>query len=258
VGFMKIATWNVNSLRVRLPHLLDWLVRHEPDVVALQETKTQDHDFPVDDIQQAGYQVVFSGQKTFNGVAILAKIQPTEVVTDVDSLVDVQRRILAATVNGVRVINLYVPNGSAVGSEKYDYKLNWFEHVTRFIHAQMKQYSKLIVLGDFNVAPHDNDVHDPAAWEGHVLVSDKERAALQSMIKLGLSDVFRQFEQAPDTFSWWDYRGGNFWKNKGLRIDLILATKPLAETCQSCEVDTRPRKLKRPSDHAPVMAVFRA
>jgi exodeoxyribonuclease III len=253
---MKIATWNVNSLRVRLPHALDWLVRHEPDVLVLQETKSQDKDFPVDDIQAAGYQVVFSGQKTFNGVAILAKTEMSDVITDVDALQDPQRRILAATINDVRVIDLYVPNGSEVGSDKYDYKLDWLQHVTQFIQVQMEKYPKLVVLGDFNIAPHDEDVHDPAAWEGSVLVSDKERQALTAMLDLGLTDVFRLFDQEPDSFSWWDYRGGNFWKNKGLRIDLILASKALAASCQSCEVDTRPRKLKRPSDHAPVIAVF--
>lgn len=253
---MKIATWNVNSLRVRLPHVLDWLERHEPDVLALQETKAQDKDFPVDEITQAGYQVVFSGQKTFNGVAILAKQKITDVITDLDSLADEQRRILAATIDDVRVIDLYVPNGSAIDSDKYPYKLNWLKHVTQFIQAQMEKYSKVVVLGDFNIAPHDEDVHDPVAWEGQVLVTDKERDALQVMLQLGLQDVFRLFEQEPDTFSWWDYRGGNFWKNRGLRIDLILASEQLAKQCQSCEVDTRPRKLKRPSDHAPVMAVF--
>ena len=254
---MKIASWNVNSLRVRLPQVLQWLEEQPVDVLALQETKTQDPDFPKEEIEAAGYQVVFSGQKTYNGVAILAKHEISDVITDVKNLDDPQRRILAATVNGVRIVDLYVVNGSEVGSEKYDYKLDWLKKVTAHIKSELKTYSQMVVLGDFNIAPQDEDVHDPEQWQDKILCSKPEREALQKLDKLGLNDTFRFFEQEQKTFSWWDYRGGGFRRNHGLRIDLILASEALHDKCVSSIVDKTPRSWERPSDHAPVLAEFK-
>lgn len=253
---MKIASWNVNSLRVRLPQVLEWLKQNPVDVLALQETKTQDPDFPQEEITAAGYQVVFSGQKTYNGVAILAKSEITEPITDVKNLDDPQRRILAGTVDGVRIINLYVVNGSEVGSEKFQYKLNWLDKVTRHIKTELKTHKKVVVLGDFNIAPDDDDVHDPEMWHEKILCSSQERQALNKLLALGLKDTFRLFEQEDKQFSWWDYRGGGFRRNHGLRIDLVLASKSLSENCTASTVDKTPRTWERPSDHAPVLAEF--
>ncbi|HRJ51919.1 MAG TPA: exodeoxyribonuclease III [Candidatus Thiothrix moscowensis] len=253
---MKIATWNVNSLRVRLPHVLQWLAAAQPDVLAIQETKTVDEQFPLAEIEAAGYQAVFAGQKTYNGVAILSKSPATEIVTDIPGLDDPQRRILAATIDGIRVVDLYVVNGSEVGSDKYAYKLDWLAKVTAWLQQQAVQYPKLVVLGDFNIAPEDRDVHDPAAWAGQILCSAPERTALQAIQALGLSDVFRQFEQAENSFSWWDYRAAGFRRNLGLRIDLILASQTLADACTSCVIDREPRTWEKPSDHTPVIAEF--
>ncbi len=253
---MKIATWNVNSLRVRLPHVLQWLETAQPDVLAIQETKTVDEQFPLAELQAAGYNAVFAGQKTYNGMAILSKSPATEVITDIPDLDDPQRRILAATIDGVRVVNLYVVNGAEVGSDKYAYKLDWLAKVTDWLQQQAALYPQLVVLGDFNIAPEDRDVHDPVAWGEGILCSPAERAALQAIQALGLSDTFRQFVQPDKSFSWWDYRGGGFRRNHGLRIDLILASKPLAEVCQSCVIDREPRTWEKPSDHTPVVAEF--
>lgn len=253
---MKIATWNVNSLRVRLPHVLQWLAAAQPDILAVQETKTVDAQFPVEELAAAGYSAVFAGQKTYNGVAILSKTPATDVVTDIPNFDDPQRRILAATVDGVRVVNLYVVNGAEVGSDKYAYKLDWLANVTAWLQQQAAAYPQLVVLGDFNIAPEDRDVHDPAAWAGQVLCSDAERAALQSIQSLGLQDTFRLFTQADKSFSWWDYRAGGFRRNHGLRIDLILASQALAERCQACVIDREPRTWEKPSDHTPVIAEF--
>lgn len=258
---MKIATWNVNSIRMRLAHLLEFLALHQPDVVALQETKVQDHQFPVQAIQSAGYSVIFSGQKTFNGVALLTKKLAEEIVVDMPKFNDPARRLMAATIETaighVRIVNVYVPNGSEVGSEKFIYKLNWLQQLREFLQAELSVNDQLIMLGDFNIAPEDRDVHDPIAWKGSVLVSEPERLALKEIMSQGLVDVFRQFDQPIDrSYSWWDYRTAGFWRNEGLRIDLILATSRLASKCQQCGVDIRPRKLKSPSDHAPVMAEF--
>ncbi|MDX9987231.1 exodeoxyribonuclease III [Thiothrix unzii] len=253
---MKIATWNVNSLRVRLPHVLQWLEAAQPDVLAIQETKTVDDQFPLAELEAAGYNAVFAGQKTYNGVAILSKSLTTDVVTDIPDLDDPQRRILAATIDGVRVVNLYVVNGAEVGSDKYAYKLDWLAKVTAWLQQQAALYSQLVVLGDFNIAPEDRDVHDPVAWGEGILCSPAERAALQAIQALGLSDTFRQFTQPDKSFSWWDYRGGGFRRNHGLRIDLILASKPLADVCQSCVIDREPRTWEKPSDHTPVVAEF--
>jgi exodeoxyribonuclease-3 len=253
---MKIATWNVNSLRVRLPHVLDWLGREQPDVLALQETKTEDVNFPADELAKAGYQAVFSGQKTYNGVAVLSKISATDRVTDIDGLDDPQRRILAVTVEGCRIVDLYVPNGSEVGSEKYGYKLDWLTRVRDWLAVEMATNANLVVLGDFNIAPADDDVYDPDAWRGKILCSAPERDAFQSLLDLGLSDTFRQFEQAERSYTWWDYRMNGFRRNLGLRIDHILASPALARVCSGCRVDVAPRRLERPSDHAPVVAEF--
>jgi exodeoxyribonuclease-3 len=253
---MKIATWNVNSLKVRLPHVLDWLATEQPDVLCLQETKLTDENFPADDIRAAGYEVVFSGQKTYNGVATISRSTASDIVTDVTDLDDPQRRILGATIDGVRVLNLYVVNGQEVGSEKYAHKLHWLEKVTDYIATQLKDHEHFVVLGDFNIAPADEDVHDPDAWHERILCSTPEREALGRMLELGMKDTFRLFPQEEKSFSWWDYRAAAFRRNMGLRIDLILASHTLAGQCTACHIDKAPRRLERPSDHTPVVAEF--
>ena len=257
---MKIATWNVNSLRVRLPHLLDWLKTEQPDVLALQEIKLVDELFPHDALRDAGYECVVSGQPTYNGVAILARqamsAPMSDIVTDIPGFNDPQRRVLAVTIDGVRVVNLYVVNGEAVGTEKYSYKLAWLDAVIAWLREESARHPQLVVVGDFNIAPDDRDVFDPAKWEGKILCSEPERAALARLHELGLVDVFRQFEQEEKTFSWWDYRMNGFKRNLGLRIDLILASRSMAEQCRKSYVDKTPRGWERPSDHAPVIAEF--
>ena len=253
---MKVATWNVNSLKVRLPHVLDWLAASEADVLCLQETKTTDENFPVDEITAAGYHVAYSGQKTYNGVAILSKLPATDIITDIAGLDDPQRRILGATIDGVRVLDLYVVNGQEVGSEKFEHKLFWLDKVTDHIRTQLQEHEQFVVVGDFNIAPDDRDVYDPEAWHERILCSTPERKALQKIIDLGLTDTFRLFEQAENSYSWWDYRAAAFRRNRGLRIDLVLASRTLADNCVSCEIDKEPRSLERPSDHTPVVAEF--
>jgi len=252
----SIATWNVNSLRVRSGQLLEWLGANAPDVIGLQETKVQDADFPHAEFTAAGYQSVFSGQKTYNGVALLARHSLTEVVRDIPGFDDPSRRVLAATIGDFRVINLYVPNGQAPGSDKFAYKLRWLEALTRWLEAETAAHPGLVVLGDFNVAPEDRDVHDPAAWVGSVHVSPEERAALAGIVGLGLHDTFRHFEQPERSFSWWDYRQAAFRRNHGLRIDLILAHTALLPRLVSCRIDVEPRRGERASDHTPVVASF--
>jgi exodeoxyribonuclease III len=251
-----VASWNVNSLRVRLPQLVDWLGANPVDVLGLQETKLVDADFPQADIEALGYQVVRSGQKTYNGVALLARRPLTDLRTDFDDFEDPQRRLLAATCDGVRYVNVYVPNGQAVGSDKYEYKLRWLKSLQRLLQGELAAHPRLVVMGDFNIAPEDRDVHDPVAWQGQVLCSDAERAALGALLALGLSDTFRAFEQPPGIYSWWDYRQGGFRRNNGLRIDLILASNALAASCIASRVDLEPRRAERPSDHAPVVTHF--
>jgi exodeoxyribonuclease III len=251
-----IATWNVNSLRVRGEQVIDWLRANSPDVLALQETKMQDPDFPHPEFTAAGYHSVFSGQKTYNGVALLSKLPMTDFIRDIPEFDDPPRRVLAATIGSYRVINLYVPNGQAPGSDKFAYKLRWFEALTRWLRREAEQHRGLIVLGDFNVAPEDRDVHDPAAWVGCVHVSPEERAALKAIMDVGLVDAFRHFEQPEKSFSWWDYRQGAFRRNHGLRIDLILAHRDLVSRLQSCRIDVDPRRAERASDHTPVIATF--
>jgi len=250
---LKLATWNVNSLKVRLPHVLDWLAINQPDVLCLQETKLEDANFPIAELTAAGYRPIFSGQKAYNGVALLSKTEGADVVSAIPSYVDEQKRMLAATYGDTRVVCAYFPNGQSVNSDKYQYKLEWMRALTDWLHEELQQYPKLALLGDYNIAPEDRDVHDPVAWEGNVLVSPKERAAFSELTKLGLQDAFRLFEQAENSFTWWDYRMAAFRRNQGLRIDHILLSPPLAQTCQACWIDKDPRKLERPSDHAPVV-----
>jgi len=253
---LKIASWNVNSLRVRIEHVIEWLEIHQPDVLALQETKLTDDAFPVDAFADLGYQVLFSGQPTYNGVALISRDKGADVITDLEGMDDASRRVLGATFGDVRVLNLYVPNGQRVDSDKYAYKLRWFDALQSQLAEELKQHENVILLGDFNVAPEDRDVHDPAAWAGQVLVSDKERQALQRLLDQGMVDTFRLFEQEPNSFSWWDYRAAGFRRNRGLRIDLILASKSLAQRCQTSIIDPEPRGKERPSDHTPVLAAF--
>jgi exodeoxyribonuclease-3 len=253
---MKLATWNVNSLKVRLPHLTDWLAKAQPDVVCLQELKCEDAKFPRAELETAGYLSAFSGQKTYNGVAILSRSPLLDVSAGIPGFQDEQKRVVAATVGGLRVICVYCPNGQAVGSEKYDYKLRWFAALKETIAAEISRHPALAVAGDFNVAPEDRDVHDPKAWEGQVHVSEPERSAWRALLALGLKDSFRLFEQPEKIYSWWDYRMMGFRRNAGLRIDHVLVSAELAKRCTACTVDKAPRKLERPSDHAPVIAEF--
>jgi exodeoxyribonuclease-3 len=253
---MQIATWNVNSLRVRLEQLLQWLQANGPQIVALQETKVTNELFPASALEAAGYQTVFNGERSYNGVAILARSPLSETALQIPRFDDSQRRVLAACCGPLRIVNLYVPNGQEVGSPKYEYKLNWLRALREWLREQLERYPRLVVLGDFNIAPEDRDVHDPAAWIGSVHVSEPEREALRGLLQLGLIDVFRRFEQPPLSFSWWDYRAGSFRRNHGLRIDLLLASAPLAQHCTACRIDRGPRALQRASDHAPVLASF--
>ena len=255
---IKVVSWNVNSLRVRLPQVMDWLAQHRPDILGLQETKMTDPDFPAASFEEAGYRVVFSGQKTYNGVAIISKARVEDCLTDPSNLEDPQRRILATTCGGVRVINLYVPNGAEVGSDKYAYKLDWLGKVRAFIGDELARHQNLVVLGDFNIAPEDRDVYDPDAWREKILCSTPEREAFQGLLGLGLADTFRLFDQPEDSYSWWDYRAAGFRRNHGLRIDHVLVSPALRALCLSCRIDVEPRKLERPSDHAPVVAEFDA
>ncbi|MGQ0429944.1 MAG: exodeoxyribonuclease III [Gammaproteobacteria bacterium] len=251
-----ITTWNVNSLKVRLEHLAQWLKDHPVDAIALQELKVPDEQFPMDEVRALGLHAVHYGQKTYNGVAILARKPPAAVTTGIPGSDDPQRRVIAAMVAGIRLVNVYVPNGQEVGSDKYAYKLEWLAWLCRYLAALLKQHPMLLVAGDFNIAPEDRDVHDPAKWEGSVHVSAPERAALAAITALGCTDLFRRFEQPAGTYSWWDYRMGAFRRNHGLRIDLMLASPALTERCKSCTIDRAPRAWERPSDHAPVTAVF--
>jgi len=253
---VKIATWNVNSMNVRQGHVIEWLQSNEPDVLVLQEIKQLTPKFPVEALQEIAYHSIASGQKTYNGVAVISKTPATDPVTDFPDLDDPQRRILASTINGVRVIDLYIPNGSEVGSDKYEYKLGWLASLQRFLESELRTHEKLVVLGDFNIAPADEDVHDPEKWGQNILCSPAERKALTDLLDLGLTDVFRKFDHPEKTFSWWDYRAAGFRRNAGLRIDLILTSNAMTDRCTACYVDKEPRTWERPSDHAPVIAEF--
>ncbi|MDR3443269.1 MAG: exodeoxyribonuclease III [Legionella sp.] len=249
---LKLASWNVNSLKVRLDQVIEWMESSQIDVLALQETKLIDENFPAQAFLEKGFHLVFSGQKTYNGVAVISRYPITDVLTDIPDLDDPQRRILAVTIAGIRLIDLYVPNGADLTSDKYQYKLNWLQKVTAFIQQQMSVYSKVAVVGDFNIAPEDRDVHDPEEWNNCVLVSPAERQAFADLMQLGLYDSFRNFEQEEQVFSWWDYRAAGFRRNRGLRIDHILLSNELNELCRKSAIDKEPRKAERPSDHAPV------
>ena len=254
---MKIATWNVNSLKIRLPHVTEWLAREQPDVLCLQELKLEDPQFPAEMLAGAGYRAAYSGQKTYNGVAILAREVLDDVQIGIPGYDDPQRRVIAATVRGVRNVCLYVPNGQSVDSDKYQYKLQWLARATAWLKDEIARHPQLAVSGDFNIAPEDRDVHDPEAWRGQVLCTDAERAAYRDWIGLGLVDSFRLFEQPDKTFSWWDYRMLGFQKNRGLRIDHVLLSAPLAARCERCWIDRAERKKPQPSDHAPVIVELR-
>ena len=239
---MKLATWNVNSLKVRLAYTLDWLAINQPDVLCLQETKQEDSKFPLVEFQQAGYQAVFMGQKTYNGVAIISKLVPENVIYGIPNFLDEQKRMIAATLGDVRVVCIYVPNGQSVGSDKYKYKLAWLDALCEWLKAELVKYPRLVLLGDYNIAPEDRDVCDPLAWAGSVLVSEPERAAFRALEQLGLWDSFRLFEQLDKSYSWWDYRMMAFRRNLGLRIDHILLSEALKRNCISCTIDRTDRK----------------
>jgi exodeoxyribonuclease-3 len=253
---MKLATWNINSLGVRLPQVLDWLSSAQPDVLALQELKLTDDKFPLAELQAAGYDAVFHGQKTYNGVALLSKLPMTDVVRNMPTFADDHARTIAATVNGIRVIGGYFPNGQAPDSDKFAYKMRWLDGLQAWVARELKQHDKLVLMGDFNIAPDDRDVHDPVAWAGQIHCTPQERAHFQQLIGAGLHDAFRLFEQPPKLYSWWDYRMLAFRKNQGLRIDHILVSEALKPQVLACEIDKLPRKNERPSDHAPVVATL--
>ena len=289
---MRLATWNVNSLKVRLPHVLDWLAANPVDVLCLQETKQQDADFPQAEFQAAGYHSVFSGQKTYNGMAILSRTPAGDVQFGIPDFPDEQKRVIAATFTSgsiakvkqggeeqttqtvqlarqgvceeantvspmqsdrIRVVCVYVPNGQSIDSDKYRYKLAWLTALRNWLEQELKRYPKLALLGDYNIAPEDRDVYDPAAWQGNVLVNEAERQQFRNLIQLGLHDSFRLFGQPDKSYSWWDYRMMAFRRNMGLRIDNILISEALVAQCKSCVIDKAPRKLERPSDHTPVV-----
>lgn len=251
---MKLATWNVNSLKVRLPQVLDWLEVNQPDVLCLQETKLEDANFPVAEIIAAGYRASYSGQKTYNGVAILSRSAADEVSAGIPGFADEQKRLLAATVGGVRVVCAYIPNGQSLDSDKFQYKLRWLDALISWLEGEVGRYPQLALLGDYNIAPTGADVHDPKAWEGQVLCSAAERECFHRLERIGMQDVFRLYEQPEKSYSWWDYRMNAFRRNLGLRIDHILLSDALAQNCLSCGIDKSPRKHERPSDHAPVVA----
>ena len=250
---MRIATWNVNSLKVRLAHLLDWLAEAKPDVACLQETKTEDANFPVAELRAAGYQAVYCGQKAYNGVAILSRSPITDVSHGIPDFVDDPKRCIAGTVNAMRIVCLYAPNGEAPGTEKYAYKLRWYEALARWLRRAVHETPDLAVLGDMNVAPEDRDVHDPKRWEGKIHVSEPERAALRKVVDVGFADAFRLLPQPEKSFSWWDYRLRAFERGWGLRIDIVLLSPALAKRCTGATIDVAPRTRERPSDHAPVI-----
>jgi exodeoxyribonuclease III len=255
---MKIATWNVNSLRVRLPQVLDWLAANPVDALAIQETKLTDDAFPGADLEAAGWNWVHSGQKTYNGVAILSRHPLTEISRDIPGFADEQKRVIAATVQTpdgpLRVVDVYVVNGQAIGSEKYDYKLRFLAALHDYLRDELAAHANLAVGGDYNIAPAPEDTHDPEIWEGNILCSDAERAGFRALLDLGLADAFRLHPQAPSTFTWWDYRAAGFRRNLGLRIDHLLLSEALAKRCTGSGVDVTPRRNERPSDHAPFIA----
>ena len=250
---MKLATWNVNSLNVRLPHVLDWLRAQSIDVLCLQETKQEDSKFPYEDLKIAGYNAVHAGQKTYNGVAILSKHEITDIEHGIANFDDEQKRVISATIDGIRVVCVYIVNGQAVDSEKYEYKMRWLDALITWLAGELIKYPNLVLLGDYNIAPEDRDCHDPAAWIGQILVSPREREMFKKLTQLGFRDSFRLFEQPEKSFTWWDYRMMGFRRNFGMRIDHILVSDALKDKCECCIIDKAPRKLERPSDHTPVV-----
>ena len=250
---MKLATWNVNSLTVRLPQVLDWLSANPVGVLVLQETKLTDDKFPQAEIEAAGYQAQWFGQKTYNGVALLSRSAAHDVVRNLPGLEDAQARVITGTVGGVRTIGAYFPNGQAPESDKFVYKMGWLDALRDFVRAEMAVHPRLVLMGDFNIAPEDRDVYDPVAWAGQIHCTPQERAHFQELIALGMVDAFRLFDQPPKPWSWWDYRNLAFRKNQGLRIDHILVSEALRASVKSCHIDKLPRKNERPSDHAPVV-----
>ena len=253
---MKVVTWNVNSLNVRLEHVIDWIKSNKPDILCIQETKQTNEKFAHDAFSSIGYESYHNGQKTYNGVALLSRTEGLNPISDIPGFDDHQRRVLAATYGDTRIVNLYVPNGQALDSDKYQYKLDWLKALNAWVREEANQHAKLCVFGDFNIAPEDTDVHDPEAWAGKILCSDAERAALAELTSLGLQDSFRLFDQPPESFSWWDYRMAGFRRNRGLRIDLILVSEAIAKRSTAGGIDKEPRALERPSDHAPVWLAF--
>jgi exodeoxyribonuclease III len=253
---VKIAAWNVNSLKVRLPHLLQWLERQRPDVLCLQEIKCEDEKFPRAELEATGYHLAYCGQKTYNGVAILSREPMQDIMPGIANYEDPQKRVISATIADTRYVCVYVPNGQAVGSEKYEYKLRWLAALYEGLRAEIARHPRLAVLGDYNVAPEDRDVYDPVGWGGQIMCSEAERDAFRRLLDLGLKDSFRLFPQEERSFSWWDYRMNQFKRKMGFRIDHILVTQALADVCTSGSIDVEPRKLERPSDHAPVLAEF--
>jgi exodeoxyribonuclease-3 len=253
---VKVASWNVNSIRVRLNHVKGWLQSAQPDVIALQEIKVPNTDFPTADLASVGFHCAVDGQKGYNGVALLSRTAPSDIVCGLPTMKDEQKRVLAASYNGLRLVNLYVPNGQTVDSDKYYYKLKWLDALREWLSLELQHYPRLAVLGDFNIAPEDRDVHDPEAWRGQVLCSEPERDKLRALFDLGFVDVFRRFDQPERAYSWWDYRAGAFRRNRGLRIDLILASPELVNGCTGCGIDVEPRRREQASDHAPVWATL--
>lgn len=257
---MKIATWNVNSLRVRMPQLLEWLAANPVDAIALQETKLTDDAFPAAEFEALGWHWAHNGQKTYNGVALLSRHPLRDVSRDLPGFADEQKRVIAATIDApgaaLRFVNVYVVNGQAVGSEKYEYKLRFLAALRDYLRGELKGHARLAVGGDYNIAPAPEDTHDPAVWEGNILCSEPERAGFRALLELGLADAFRLLPQAPGSFTWWDYRAGGFRRNHGLRIDHLLCSAELAAACKACSIDLAPRRNERPSDHAPLVAEF--
>lgn len=255
---MKLATWNVNSIAARLPVVLRWIEEEKPDALCLQEIKCIDAKFPREAFTAIGYNVETFGQPTYNGVAIVSLAQCESLQRGFPGdTPEAQSRLIAATIDGVRVINVYVPNGSEVGSDKYAFKLDWMKRLREYLDSHYSKDEQVLICGDFNVAPEDIDVHDPEQWRGQVLVSDAERAALEDIRKWGLVDAFRLHNEESKQFSWWDYRAAAFRRNMGLRIDHIFVTAPLAARCTDARIDREPRRWERPSDHTPVIAEFR-
>ena len=253
---MQLATWNVNSLTVRLPQVLDWLATNPVDALVLQETKTTDDKFPHEAIEAAGYQVAFFGQKTYNGVALLSRTPIADVVKNIPGFEDDMARVIAGTVDGVRVIGAYFPNGQAPDSDKFVYKMRWLEALQHWLREELKQHPKLVLMGDFNITVDDRDVWDPVGLKDTIHCTVEERAHFQALIDLGMHDAFRLFEQPEKSYSWWDYREFAFRRNRGLRIDHILVSDALKDSVQACVIDRAPRKNERPSDHTPVVVTL--